>query len=135
LRFRLVFSVLLATPSLQASLAPAATPPKPPDSKRRRWRIQSRWLPLSRPQHLKIPFPKRFSKYIRFPPASGRLCRAPNETQTVRLSYAIGSGAHAFGFLAQIGNHLFQSPVSYYDQRRAWRPAMRAARIPIFHAR
>ncbi len=37
-----------------------------------------------------------------------------------RVAYAIGSGAHAFGYLIQVGDHLFQSPLSYYTDRRAW---------------
>jgi len=42
------------------------------------------------------------------------------ETQRVRVSYVVGSGNHAFGMLAQVGDHLFQSPLSYYTSRRAW---------------
>jgi len=37
-----------------------------------------------------------------------------------RVAYVIGSGAHAFGYLVQIGDHLFQSPLSYYTNRRLW---------------
>lgn len=42
------------------------------------------------------------------------------ESESVTVQYAIGSGSHAFGYLALIGNHLFQSPVSYYTKRKAW---------------
>lgn len=42
------------------------------------------------------------------------------ESEAVTVQYAIGSGSHAFGYLAQIGNHLFQSPVSYYTKRKIW---------------
>ncbi len=42
------------------------------------------------------------------------------ETEQVRVAYAIGSGSHAVGYLALIGNHLFQSPLSYYTARHAW---------------
>lgn len=38
----------------------------------------------------------------------------------LRVAYAIGSGAHAFGYLVQIGDHLFQSPLSYYTRRHLW---------------
>ena len=44
----------------------------------------------------------------------------PGESETLRVQYVIGSGAHAFGYLAQVGDHLFQSPVSYYTKRAAW---------------
>ncbi|HEX4165114.1 MAG TPA: hypothetical protein VHZ55_06530 [Bryobacteraceae bacterium] len=43
-----------------------------------------------------------------------------NETQQLHTAYAIGSGHHAFGYLAEIDHHLFQSPLSYYTQRHAW---------------
>jgi len=42
------------------------------------------------------------------------------EAESMSIRYAIGSGEHAFGYLAQIGDHLFQSPVSYYSRRRQW---------------
>jgi len=44
----------------------------------------------------------------------------PRESQTLPVSYVIGSGSHAFGYLAQAGDHLFQSPISYYTNRHAW---------------
>ncbi|MGH9581958.1 MAG: hypothetical protein ACRD4O_03350, partial [Bryobacteraceae bacterium] len=46
--------------------------------------------------------------------------KRPGESETVQLKYIIGSGSHAFGYLAQIGNHLFQSPIAYYTARHAW---------------
>lgn len=30
------------------------------------------------------------------------------------IAYSIGSGAHAVGYLIDVGNHLFQSPLTYY---------------------
>ncbi len=39
---------------------------------------------------------------------------------TLPVAYAIGSGNHAVGYLLQVGNHLFQSPISYYTNRRAY---------------
>ena len=33
------------------------------------------------------------------------------------LPYAIGSGAHAFAYLIEIGSHLFQSPLGYFPGR------------------
>ncbi len=44
----------------------------------------------------------------------------PGESQALRVNYVIGSGSHAFGYLAQIGDHLFQSPISYYTNRKQW---------------
>lgn len=35
-------------------------------------------------------------------------------TSQYRIAYSIGSGAHAFAYIVQIGNHLFESPLSYY---------------------
>jgi hypothetical protein len=42
------------------------------------------------------------------------------ESGEQRVAYTIGSGAHAFGYLVQVGDHLFQSPLSYYTNRRLW---------------
>ncbi len=44
----------------------------------------------------------------------------PGETEKLRVEYAIGSGSHAVGFMAQVGDHLFQSPMSYYTTRQLW---------------
>ncbi|HEY1336210.1 MAG TPA: hypothetical protein VGF59_01805 [Bryobacteraceae bacterium] len=42
------------------------------------------------------------------------------DTLEQRVAYVIGSGRHASGYLIQAGAHLFQSPVCYYPQRRAF---------------
>src|ERR1017187_4996461 len=42
------------------------------------------------------------------------------ESGEQRVAYVIGSGAHAFGYLVRIGDRLFQSPLSYYTNRRLW---------------
>ncbi|HTU48901.1 MAG TPA: multiheme c-type cytochrome [Bryobacteraceae bacterium] len=42
------------------------------------------------------------------------------ESESMRFQYVVGSGEHAFGYLAQVGDHLFQSPISYYSKRRQW---------------
>jgi hypothetical protein len=56
------------------------------------------------------------------------------ETGEQRVAYAIGSGAHAFGYVIQIGDHLFQSPLSYYTNRRLWdvAPGYEQSRQPDF---
>jgi tetratricopeptide (TPR) repeat protein len=36
------------------------------------------------------------------------------------VSYVIGSGNHASGYLIEIGGHLFQSPVAYYKSRNSY---------------
>ncbi|MDQ2711252.1 MAG: hypothetical protein M3Y24_03275 [Acidobacteriota bacterium] len=43
-----------------------------------------------------------------------------NESAKLRVQYAIGSGNHAVGYLAKVGDHLFQSPISYYTTRHLW---------------
>lgn len=35
-------------------------------------------------------------------------------------AFVIGSGNHAFGYLIQAGDHVFQSPLSYYTVRQLW---------------
>ena len=42
------------------------------------------------------------------------------EVSEYQVEYVIGSGTHAAGYLIQIGDHLFQSPVCYYTNRRAY---------------
>ncbi len=50
------------------------------------------------------------------------------------IAYAIGSGSHAAGYLIQIANHLFQSPLSYYAGR-GWdvAPGYENNRTPDFY--
>jgi len=43
-----------------------------------------------------------------------------NQITEQNVAFVIGSGNHAFGFLMQTGDHIFQSPLSYYTHRRAW---------------
>jgi hypothetical protein len=42
------------------------------------------------------------------------------ESAELPVAFVIGSGEHAFGYLFRIGDHVFQSPVSYYTGRRLW---------------
>jgi hypothetical protein len=51
-----------------------------------------------------------------------------------KVAYVIGSGAHAYGYLVQAGDHLFQSPLSYYSTRRQWdvAPGYEESRKPDF---
>jgi hypothetical protein len=42
------------------------------------------------------------------------------ESAKLPAPYAIGSGDHAVGFLLRAGDHLFQSPISYYTRRKLW---------------
>ncbi len=37
-------------------------------------------------------------------------------TSQYSIAYSIGSGAHAVAYLIQVGNHLFESPLSYYAE-------------------
>jgi hypothetical protein len=37
-----------------------------------------------------------------------------------RIAYVVGSGHRAFGYLVQIGDYLFQSPITYQTQEKAW---------------
>ena len=42
------------------------------------------------------------------------------EVSEYQVEYVIGSGSHAAGYLIRIADHLFQSPVCYYTNRRAY---------------
>src|SRR5258708_18125640 len=37
-----------------------------------------------------------------------------------KAAYVVGSGHRAFGYLVRIGDYLFQSPISYQTQEKAW---------------
>jgi hypothetical protein len=43
-----------------------------------------------------------------------------SESTEQTVAFVIGSGNHAFGFLVQRGDHIFQSPLSYYTRRHLW---------------
>ena len=56
------------------------------------------------------------------------------ESGEQKVAFVIGSGVHAYGYLAQTGDHLFQSPVSYYSNRHQWdvAPGYEETRNPDF---
>lgn len=41
-------------------------------------------------------------------------------TESYRVGYVIGSGTHASGYIVSLADHLFQSPVAYYNRRSAY---------------
>jgi len=45
---------------------------------------------------------------------------AAGDVTDYRIGYVIGSGIHASGYLINLGNHLFQSPLAYYRSRQAY---------------
>lgn len=42
------------------------------------------------------------------------------EVSEYQVAFVIGSGSHASGYLIQLGDHIFQSPLCYYTNRRAY---------------
>jgi hypothetical protein len=44
----------------------------------------------------------------------------PDESSTQSAAFVIGSGNHAYGYLIQVGRHIFQSPLSYYTNKHLW---------------
>ena len=42
------------------------------------------------------------------------------DSTNYRIDYVIGSGKHASGYLLDLAGHFFQSPVAYYERRRAY---------------
>jgi hypothetical protein len=42
------------------------------------------------------------------------------DTVSYRIDYVVGSGNHASGYLLDLNDHLFQSPVAYYKRRHAY---------------
>ncbi|MGA2737256.1 MAG: hypothetical protein ABSG65_07360 [Bryobacteraceae bacterium] len=69
-------------------------------------------------------FEHAFSKtrfFIRSNPSGvQQMFERDGESGQQRVAYVIGSGAHAFGYLVRIDDHLFQSPLSYYTNRGLW---------------
>jgi len=51
------------------------------------------------------------------------------------IAYVIGSGNHAIGFLTEVGDHLFQSPIAWYTKRGIWdvAPGYEHASAPDFN--
>ena len=50
------------------------------------------------------------------------------------IDYAIGSGAHAFAYVIELGGHLFQSPIGYFPGRGwAMSPGYEDAKAPDFY--
>jgi hypothetical protein len=47
------------------------------------------------------------------------------------VAYVVGSGHRAFGYFVQIGDYLFQSPISYYTQRGEWGIAPGFEKFPV----
>jgi hypothetical protein len=56
------------------------------------------------------------------------------ESGEQKVAFVIGSGVHAYGYLVQTGDHLFQSPLSYYSNRNLWdvAPGYEESRSPDF---
>jgi hypothetical protein len=56
------------------------------------------------------------------------------ESGEQKVAFVIGSGVHAYGYLVQVGDHLFQSPLSYYSTRHLWdvAPGYEESRSPDF---
>jgi len=50
------------------------------------------------------------------------------------VAYVVGSGSHAYAFVVQLADYLFQSPVSYYTRRGVWdmAPGFEQDRFPDF---
>lgn len=54
------------------------------------------------------------------PDGSWQQLVSEGETSKYRVGYTVGSGTHATGYLIDVGNHLFQSPIAYYERRHAY---------------
>jgi hypothetical protein len=56
------------------------------------------------------------------------------ENSDYKVGFVVGSAKHASGYLVQIGDHLFQSPIAYYPNRRSYglAPGYEGVREPDF---
>jgi photosynthetic reaction center cytochrome c subunit len=54
--------------------------------------------------------------------ASGnwQLLETTGDVSNYRIAYVVGSGRHASGYLINLGEHLFQSPIAYYRTRQSY---------------
>lgn len=54
--------------------------------------------------------------------SAGMMQELSRADQSVKFpaAFVIGSGNHALGYLVQVGDHVFQSPVSYYTSHKIW---------------
>ncbi len=43
-----------------------------------------------------------------------------DETVKQTATFVVGSGNHAYGYLMQVGDYVFQSPLSYYTNKKLW---------------
>jgi photosynthetic reaction center cytochrome c subunit len=59
---------------------------------------------------------------------------AAGDVTDYRVDYVMGSGNHASGYLINLGDHLFQSPIAYYRSRQAYdlAPGYENLRSPDF---
>ena len=50
------------------------------------------------------------------------------------VAYIVGSGSHAYAYVVEIANYLFQSPISYYVRRAVWdmAPGFEQDHLPDF---
>jgi hypothetical protein len=62
------------------------------------------------------------AKITMYSSPTGYWQRLQNGTDVInyRIDYVIGSGNHASGYLLDLSDHLFQSPVAYYKSRHAY---------------
>lgn len=61
---------------------------------------------------------------------AGQRMQRAGQTSEYKVAYVIGSGNHAFGYLIQIGDHLFQSPIGYYTRRHQYGMAPGYENVP-----
>ena len=54
------------------------------------------------------------------PGGSWQVLHSGGTRSSFRVDYVIGSGHHASGYLIDIDNHLFQSPIAYYRRRHSY---------------
>lgn len=61
----------------------------------------------------------KFTVYAKEGVTRQRLESASDDSE-YKIDFVIGSGKHAAGYLVQIGDHLFQSPIAYYPKRGSY---------------
>jgi photosynthetic reaction center cytochrome c subunit len=52
--------------------------------------------------------------------ANWQLLETTGDVSNYRIAYVVGSGRHASGYLINLGEHLFQSPIAYYRTRQSY---------------
>jgi hypothetical protein len=80
---------------------------------------QSMRLPVREPEG-SVHTPEATLKMTSNADGTWQTLESHGHSETYRVNYVIGSGAHASGYIISLSDHLFQSPVAFYRKKAAY---------------